>query len=852
MQGLTANFNRTYNPNVRQNALTHIKNLLRSRETTGQNQACEYLTKVLNHYHPNSNERAYMVDYLLENDITYFLCEAISNLNFELFKSVSSCLRLLWHSSTFFEKEHAAQAMSAVVRALTYYSGSGPKYAVGACLHFLDDLLNGISRTETTSALSHQSAYSAVQLLACLNNLPHHINTNPMTVLSSALVLHALISYQPTDLIVQSSLVNSLFEVLKKWFSLLMATLNQTVLKGDEGKPGMFFAVLCQLGIDGIGRKVDFVQTIITDEQEINTLKQCSIEIGSCILQVLNELIIFTKVHQSELSNEEYEIFLKLLLKIFYEFNGDIQNSLTDFSDMMLSNSYLAILPQVQIQRDDPSVRKYSTLLLGELLKVLAIKYLNINENMENTSANDIHMSTISSGSPTSLDERVYLEKATNRLILMLHPEPSTYYTHNPVILLWAFTSKRIPKHVQMQVVTQWLETGDSLPTELTNKPIFLDILLKILVTSISETVIENCMDALQFCLTHDGREEFATVVWSMLPDVLSRGLIDFDSSVGTNICYIIDLATTVLPKQLNPTLCINIAILISAIYSKSPKIDVRYHFEYVSLKLSLCLLKFADKENDNRVLTTFMNRSGYMTRVLSASNSADDGVACAAMELLSYIVYYFKKNNYQPKSVIHIQTDLIIQSLTRDGSTERGASLLQLLYVIINSGVNAPLALAYDFGDQPCTMQQHNALRALMFRIQISLCSVEEPNSQAVNGWNILNSIFKHAIVTKNDTKLVALLTSQPWTNILIQFQLSQKITQEFLTFIYKWLILLKITLKNSQEVKIKISKQNLFINTLIQIKKKVHLEEEPKALKENVMATVKEILDQSGIKIN
>lgn len=74
---------------------------------------------------------------------------------------------------------------------------------------------------------------------------------------------------------------------------------------------------------------------------------------------------------------------------------------------------------------------------------------------------------------------------------------------------------------------------------------------------------------------------------------------------LGINVCYIIDLATTLLPQQLNSNVCINTAILVCAIYSKSepdyPKNDTRYHFEYVCLKLSLCLLRFADNENDNR-----------------------------------------------------------------------------------------------------------------------------------------------------------------------------------------------------------------------------------------------------------
>lgn len=63
-------------------------------------------------------------------------------------------------------------------------------------------------------------------------------------------------------------------------------------------------------------------------------------------------------------------------------------------------------------------------------------------------------MSAISNNSLESLDKRVYLEKATDRIIAMLHPEPSIYYTHNPAILIWSFTSQRIPNYIKLIVVS--------------------------------------------------------------------------------------------------------------------------------------------------------------------------------------------------------------------------------------------------------------------------------------------------------------------------------------------------------------------------------------------------------------
>lgn len=58
---------------------------------------------------------------------------------------------------------------------------------------------------------------------------------------------------------------------------------------------------------------------------------------------------IFYQEHQSQITTEEYNVFLKLLLNFFYD---NINNeNLPDFCDMMFSKGYLTMLPQVQIQR---------------------------------------------------------------------------------------------------------------------------------------------------------------------------------------------------------------------------------------------------------------------------------------------------------------------------------------------------------------------------------------------------------------------------------------------------------------------------------------------------------------------
>lgn len=47
-------------------------------------------------------------------------------------------------------------------------------------------------------------------------------------------------------------------------------------------------------------------------------------------------------------------------------------------------------------------------------------------------------------------------------------------------------------------------------------------------------------------------------------------------------------------------------------------------------------------------VLLSYTNRMGFLQAVWTLANSSDERVACAALQLLSYIIHYFTKNNYQ------------------------------------------------------------------------------------------------------------------------------------------------------------------------------------------------------------
>ncbi|KAG7301685.1 hypothetical protein JYU34_014660 [Plutella xylostella] len=705
-------------------------------------------------------------------------------------KSVLSCFRLLWREPRYFSEEHAAYSMTAVLRALAHYSNS---------------------------ALSHQSAYSAEQLLACLLNLAPRIANRKESILSSALVLQALVAYQPSGLRIRGTTASALTEVLAQWFALLMGSLNHSALVGDASDvSAMFYAVTCQLGMDVLrlikhmrsdAPTADFVQSILVDEAETTALRESSSEMIQCIHKVIVELVDFTKENQSQMPSEEYGVFLKFLLGFL---SAEESKHYPDFCDMLFGNGYLKMLPQVQIIRKDVAIRKVSTLVLGEILKVLAQKHLDIESDTdldEERRVKDIHMglmelqygierpqtlglqlqqgrpyslliyiyfycqssdnpeeatapllpyliehilklprnfkppkyiikalwlvfamATISNTSLESFKERILLEQATERFTGLLLPTPSVYYTHNPALLLWTFTSSRIVATVKVDVLSQWLQSEDSLPTELASEPVVWDLLLNVLVQSKSKEVQSNAVKCLHMCIEEgdeEVREQFAGSLWLMLPGVLSEALIDYECQTETNTCHLLELATTLVPTKVDEMLCVKIAVLLSTIFSKQREMsEDRAHYEYVSLKLALYLLGFSFNQNGNRVLTAYVQRAGFLPRVLTASTSADHRVACAALTLLSYIVHFFTKCQFQPTSILEVSTVSVVKSLRHDSSSERGAALLQLVYTVLNTHARAPLVMSYHVGDVG-TGHAYVTLRALMFRVQMLCCKV-------------------------------------------------------------------------------------------------------------------------------
>lgn len=90
-----------------------------------------------------------------------------------------------------------------------------------------------------------------------------------------------------------------------------------------------------------------------------------------------------------------------------------------------------------------------------------------------------------------------------------------------------------------------------------------------------------------------------------MCPHFVQRFKILVGFLPGSNICYFLELATTLLPLQLDPELCSKTALFVAVILAKekgdAPAPDRGAHLDYVCLKLSLYLLGLANNQNDNR-----------------------------------------------------------------------------------------------------------------------------------------------------------------------------------------------------------------------------------------------------------
>ncbi|KOB76614.1 putative sorting nexin 14 [Operophtera brumata] len=627
---------------------------------------------------------------------------------------------------------------------------------------------------------------------------------------------------------------------------------------------------------------------------------------GTCspgMLNVVTCQLGISSEHQNKIETEEYGVFLKFLLNFFYE--RGCADALPEFSDMLYTRGYLKMLPQVQIVSPEEAT--------GPLLPFLVEHILMM---------------------PNAFRPPPYIIKAL------------------------------------------WL------------------VLVDILVRSRDDTIVENCTHALYVSLDEadeEIRQEFSLMVWSSLRTVLSRALADDEHAMGSNICYLLELATSVLPLALDPDVCAEVAVLIAVMFSKDSggRPTSGYQFEHVCLKMSLYLLYLANNQNDNRGK---LNTSGRFHQRCSSQVGADERVACAAVRLLSHVVHHFTRHGYQNRAaflprvlcaagsadervacaavrlishVVHHFTRHGYQSLRRDSHSERGASLLQLVCTVLSSGVNTPLGLAYDVEEAPVVERQYNALRALMFRIQLMLCSrslrrdshsergsvaptagvstplalaydVEEapvverqynalralmfriqlmlcsrslrrdsyserggvaptagvstPLALAYDveeapvverqynalralmfriqlmlcsrdsknlssaGWKTLSSIFKHAIGSKNDTNLVATLTSQPWTHILVQFQLEQQhIIPDFITFVHTWLTLLRITIKMAQErTRVHMSRHSLVFRTMALLKRHLKvegLEGDLRVTGVKILEIVRDILRDSGM---
>ncbi|GBP27261.1 hypothetical protein EVAR_77275_1 [Eumeta japonica] len=860
-----------------------------------------------------------MIQYLLDNDIIIFLCEAMSSLDWNVFRCVLNCMRLIWREKRFFVEEHGAHAAATVLRTLTHYATCGMNVAVDACLHFLCDLFTGLRVNAISSPLSYDSAYGVEQFLACLSSLKESIVKGKRTVLAVALVFHSLVSHQPENLRMRADTARAVAKTVEEWSPILVDSLKHAALVGvDNNSADMFYIVICQIGVDlmrlcklleGTRPRSDFVQTILASEQEDVDLIRSSNTMIKSLHDTLLELVIFTKENHRQLQTEEYGMFLKFVYYFLSE-NTHI-DLLSDFCDVLCINGYLSLLPQVYFDRNNETIRKISTLVLGEILVNLSRKYLQTDDHSQSystdiknglvelqcvmeqpqsigsrllqkprpysvlvflyfycqytenpqeattpllpylvqylTRTSKAHhelpkyivkalwlvyaMASLSmpDDANLSIEDKILGDKCTERLMDLLKPNPTLYYTHHPAILFWVLTTKRLSNKLGSCVLSCWLEIEDTVPAELIPHPALKHLIVTILENCDSRRILSHAARVIQLCLKKLNAEEnqhFTKHLWAIVPNVLAKRTdTNFDSD--RNCRYLLELVAGLNPTSLDATICARTAHLVCGLFSMSSidnytDSDDRLHFEYVCLKLSLVLLELARMQQDIRVLRIYSNNVEFLRCVLASTQSARAQVACAALQMLSHLVYYCNRMQYKPGKRLEMDTVTIVKALrAHSNDDERGPALAQLLYILLNSSAS-PLTLSdrirLEEEGQAC-----NAVRALMFRVQMLCCKETEDQSSA--GWRVMSVIFKYA-TQKKSVKLITTLTLQPWMHTLIRYQTAKSYTPEFLSFARTWLNFFRITFDQNQNKnkKLLLHKHSLLYGTLVSLRGKIN----------------------------
>lgn len=90
--------------------------------------------------------------------------------------------------------------------------------------------------------------------------------------------------------------------------------------------------------------------------------------------------------------------------------------------------------------------------------------------------------------------------------------------------------------------LSEWFRTESSLPEDIAKERLVWELVLNVIIQSKDRTISANCMEALNIII-EDGsdadKEEFASLTWGLLPEVLSKALIDsHDALLGNTHDY--------------------------------------------------------------------------------------------------------------------------------------------------------------------------------------------------------------------------------------------------------------------------------------------------------------------------
>ncbi|XP_077292002.1 uncharacterized protein LOC143915306 [Arctopsyche grandis] len=408
---------------------------------------------------------------------------------------------------------------------------------------------------------------------------------------------------------------------------------------------------------------------------------------------------------------------------------------------------------------------------------------------------------------------KLSIEKANYKLSNLIFVDMEDFYTHHISIIEWAY-STRIPFATQFSVLSMWIKQEGSIPSNLMSSTAVWWSLLEIIINGV-KTVLPTTTELLKTCLENYCDDENALKIkealWDSLPNILTMYIEDGESEDDETLMFMLDLCTTQVPPNPDKAIVQKTAFLLLSAVSMIDKNNEKlmfYIFEEVLRLLNVSL----DQEN-TIVLSQFIN-SKVLIEILDDtrkySNISLSILSCRTLSILTYYTYLYK---LRCEFSITINPLFIVELLKIEINEDKCHAVIQLYYTCLKAmyhakpNVKTLMNLPSNFKSGVVI----DAFRSIFFRLQMVCC--KESKMQSLGALQCLCLMLHHVAITKNGL-IFKKISSQPWTNMMIKFYLSQnepwRVHEKFLNFVKIWLQCIQ-TLQTECEGKINISKNSL-----------------------------------------